>query len=54
MDLAVEAAKQQLGSIPDTLPKVKAVADAYIRNVTNYDAEGQLASEFRGLVKCCS
>jgi hypothetical protein len=47
MDPAVEAAKAQLGQIPDTLPKVKAVADAYIRNVTNYDAEGQLASEFR-------
>jgi len=46
MDPAVTAAKEQLTSIPDTLPKVKAVADAYIRNVTHYNAEGQLAKEY--------
>lgn len=44
---AVEFAKSQLDSIPSTLPKVRAVAEAYIRNYTNYDAEGQLAKEFQ-------
>jgi hypothetical protein len=47
MDPAVDAAKEQIKAIPDTLPKVKAVAQAYVRNVTNYDAEGQLATEYQ-------